>query len=63
MKFGVCSEIFEKVTSAEPKSILGGPAGGSALERASPPMAGETEKDKFYVHLIYGDPIDFFFTV
>ena len=25
---------------------MGGPAGGSALERASPPMAGEKERDR-----------------
>ena len=32
-------EIFEKVTCASVKWNLGGPAGGSALERASPPMS------------------------
>ena len=31
------NEIFEKVTSPKLKSNLGGPAGGEALERASPP--------------------------
>ena len=31
-------EIFEKVTSASVKSNFGGPAGGEALERASPPI-------------------------
>ena len=30
-------EIFEKLTSAKFKLNFGGPAGGSALERASPP--------------------------
>ena len=30
-------EIFEKSTSAKLKVNSGGPAGGSALERASPP--------------------------
>ena len=30
-------EIFEKVTAAELNSNFGGPAGGEALERASPP--------------------------
>ena len=30
-------EIFGKVTSAKLKSNFSGPAGGSALERASPP--------------------------
>ena len=31
------SEIFGKVASATSKSNFGGPAGGEALERASPP--------------------------
>ena len=31
-------EFFGKVTSAKFKLNLGGPAGGSALERASPPI-------------------------
>ena len=33
-------EIFGKTLAAELKVNLGGPAGGEALERASPPMAG-----------------------
>ena len=33
--------IFGKVTSAKFKLNLGGPAGGSALERASPPKNGK----------------------
>ena len=32
------AEIFGKVTSAKFKLNFGGPAGGSALERASPPI-------------------------
>ena len=39
------SEIFGKVTAAELKSNFGGPAGGSALERASPPMAGKKSRE------------------
>ena len=35
------TEIFGKSTSPRDFVVLGGPAGGSALERASPPMAGE----------------------
>ena len=31
------TEIFGKMTAVELKSNFGGPAGGSALERASPP--------------------------
>ena len=31
-------EIFQEVTFASVKSNFGGPAGGSALERASPPI-------------------------
>ena len=35
------AEISGKVVSATSRSNFGGPAGGSALERASPPMGGE----------------------
>ena len=35
-KFRIFTGISRKVTSASVKWILGGPAGGSALERASP---------------------------
>ena len=35
-------EILEKVTSAKLKSNFSGPAGGSALERASPPRVNDT---------------------
>ena len=35
-------EILEKVTSVSVKSNFGGPAGGSALERASPPKEDYT---------------------
>ena len=36
------SKIFGKVTSTTLKSNFGGPAGGSALERASPPSTQYT---------------------
>ena len=36
-KFGCMHQIFGKVLSPSDFVILGGPAGGSALERASPP--------------------------
>ena len=36
-KFGCMHQIFGKVLSPRDFAILGGPAGGSALERASPP--------------------------
>ena len=39
----------EKVTSAKDFVHFGGPAGGSALERASPPLAGENSKEKVKV--------------
>ena len=39
-KFGASDEIFGKVTPAKPNLDFGGPAGGSALERASPPIIG-----------------------
>ena len=42
-------EIFGKVTSAKLKSNFSGPAGGSALERASPPKAGERFRQKLFV--------------
>ena len=35
-KFGCMHQIFGKVLSPSDFAILGGPAGGSALERASP---------------------------
>ena len=42
------TEIFEKVTSPRLKSNFGGPAGGSALERASPPTGrGKIQKISF----------------
>ena len=37
-------KIFGKVTSAKFRLNLGGPAGGSALERASPPLAGKNSE-------------------
>ena len=41
------TEIFGKVTSTTCKSNFGGPAGGSALERASPPTGrGKLKKKK-----------------
>ena len=55
-------ENFEKVTSASVKSNFGGPAGGSALERASPPrkrystwlveteISSELEEQYFIAH-------------
>ena len=30
---------------------MGGPAGGSALERASPPRAGEKRKKDVYIYI------------
>ena len=39
-------EIFENLTFAKVKLNLGRPAGGSALERASPPMAGENIRER-----------------
>ena len=46
------NEIFRKVPPAQSKSNFGGPAGGSALERASPPkerlyMACRDDKQYF----------------
>ena len=45
---------FEKMTFAKFKLNLVGPAGGSAVERASPPMWGETIRERnvyIYVYL------------
>ena len=46
------SEIFGKVTSAKLKSNFSGHAGGSALERASPPKAGERFREKLFVEFL-----------
>ena len=43
------NEIFRKVPPAQSKSNFGGPAGGSALERASPPLAGEKSREEVYM--------------
>ena len=48
------TEIFGKSTSPRDFVVLGGPAGGSALERASPPTGrGEFQKERdVYIYII-----------
>ena len=46
-------EIFGKVTSPKLKSNFSGPAGGSALERASPPKAGERFREEMFIKFEY----------
>ena len=45
------TEISGKVAPATSKSNFGGPAGCSALERASPPMAAEKYRKKIKLSL------------